>query len=41
VPAAVPAVAESALVVAGGGGRVVLLSDDGTDGRIYVTETGT
>jgi hypothetical protein len=37
----VPAAAESALVVAGAEGRVVLLSDDGADGRIHVSETGT
>jgi hypothetical protein len=41
LPRAVPAVAESALAVAGAGGRAVLLSDDGADGRIYVSETGT
>jgi hypothetical protein len=40
VPVAVPAVAESALVVAGGEGRAVLVSDDGIDGRVYVTEIG-
>jgi hypothetical protein len=40
VPVAVPAAAESALVVAGAAGRVVLLSDDGADGRIHVSETG-
>lgn len=39
VPAAVRPVAESALAVAGGEGRVVLLSDDAADGRIYVSET--
>jgi hypothetical protein len=40
-PVEVPAVAESALVVGGGGGRVVALSDDGVVGRIHVAEIGT
>jgi hypothetical protein len=40
LPGAVPVAGESALAVAGGQGRVVLVSDDGADGRIYVTETG-
>ncbi|HEU4349150.1 MAG TPA: hypothetical protein VFR35_15350 [Actinoplanes sp.] len=42
LPVAVPARAESAVVVAGDGqGRAVLLSDDGADGRIYVAASGT
>ena len=40
-PVEVPAVAESALVVAGGGSRVVVLSDDAEVGRIHVAEIGT
>jgi hypothetical protein len=40
LPGAVPGGPETAAVVAGGEGRAVLLTDDGTDGRIYVAETG-
>lgn len=41
LPAATPAGPENAMVVAGGGGRAVLVSDDGVGGRVYSAETGT
>ena len=41
LPVAAPVAGESALAVAGGAGRAVLVWDDGKDGRIYVSETGT
>lgn len=40
VPVPVRPVAETAVAVAGGGGRVVLVADDGATGRLYVAETG-
>lgn len=41
LPSVVPARSETAAAVAVAGGRVVLVTDDGTDGRIYTAETGT
>jgi hypothetical protein len=32
--------AETSVVLAGGDARVVLVTDDGVDGRIYWAETG-
>jgi len=39
-PVALPARGESAVGLAGGGDRIVLVSDDGRMGRIYLAETG-
>jgi hypothetical protein len=41
MPSAMPAGPENAVVVAGAGGRAVLVSDDGISGRLYTAEIGT